>query len=142
MADSNLQRFIDAQRADYATALAEIKSGRKRSHWMWYIFPQIQGLGFSSTSKFYAITDTDEAIAYLQHPVLGERIITISNELLKSTDNNAANILGYPDDLKLRSCMTLFAALPGTDPVFDAVLEKFFGGLGDEATLEIIKKIY
>ena len=109
---------------------------------MWYIFPQIQGLGFSSTSKFYAITDTDEAIAYLQHPVLGERIITISNELLKSTDNNAANILGYPDDLKLRSCMTLFAALPGTDPVFDAVLEKFFGGLGDEATLEIIKKIY
>ena len=138
MADTNLQRFIDAQRADYATALAEIKSGRKRSHWMWYIFPQIQGLGFSSTSKFYAITDTDEAIAYLQHPVLGERLIAISKELLKLADHNAANIFGYPDDLKLRSCMTLFAASHGSDPVFDAVLEKFFGGVRDKMTLAII----
>jgi len=140
MADSNLQRFIDAQQRDYPTALVEIKSGRKRSHWMWYIFPQIQGLGFSSTSKFYAIKDVDEAITYLTHPVLGERLIAISKALLKLADHDAANIFGYPDDLKLRSCMTLFAALPDTDPVFDAVLEKFFGGKKDEATLRLIEQ--
>jgi len=101
---------------------------------MWYIFPQILGLGFSSTSKFYAIKDRDEAVAYLCHPILGERLISISKELLKAPTDNANAIFGSPDDLKLKSCMTLFAALPNTDSVFAAVLEKFFGGIGDEKT--------
>ena len=138
---STLNRFTEAQQADYEPALAEIKNGLKRGHWMWYIFPQIQGLGFSQTSRFYAIKDKEEAIAYLNHPVLGERLINISNELLKLAISNAHAIFGSPDDLKLRSCMTLFAALPNTDPVFEAVLEKFFGGAGDETTLEILNKI-
>jgi len=132
--ETDLKRFVDAQRDDYETALSEIKSGRKRSHWMWYIFPQILGLGFSSTSKFYAIKDRDEAVAYLCHPILGERLISISKELLKAPTDNANAIFGSPDDLKLKSCMTLFAALPNTDSVFAAVLEKFFGGIGDEKT--------
>ena len=87
--ETDLKRFVDAQRDDYETALSEIKSGRKRSHWMWYIFPQILGLGFSSTSKFYAIKDRDEAVAYLCHPILGERLISISKELLKAPTDNA-----------------------------------------------------
>jgi len=138
--DATLTRFLDGQQRDYETALAEIKNGRKRSHWMWYIFPQIRGLGFSETSKFYAIKDREEAMAYLHHPVLGERLIIISNELLKLAAGNANAIFGSPDDLKLKSCLTLFAALPDTDPVFKAVLEKFFGGAGDERTLEILGK--
>ncbi|MDR3697477.1 DUF1810 domain-containing protein [Mucilaginibacter sp.] len=138
--EATLNRFIDAQRTDYDTALAEIKNGRKRSHWMWYIFPQIQGLGFSQTSRFYAIKDMDEAIAYLKHPVLGKRLIDISNELLTLPTNNANTIFGSTDDLKLRSCMTLFAALPDTHPVFEAVLEKFFGRIWDERTLELLNK--
>ena len=135
---STLSRFTEAQQTDFETALAETKNGRKQGHWMWYTFPQIQGLGFSQTSMFYAIEDEAEAIAYLNHPVLGERLITISKELLKLPVNNANAIFGSPDDLKLRSCMTLFAALPGTDPVFEAVLEKFFGGIGDKMTLKIL----
>ncbi|MBB3058191.1 DUF1810 domain-containing protein [Mucilaginibacter gotjawali] len=136
-----LNRFMDAQRTVYDTALAEIKNGRKRSHWMWYIFPQIQGLGFSQTSRFYAINNREEAVAYLNHSVLGERLINISNELLKLPTGNANSIFGSPDDLKLRSSMTLFAALPNTHPVFEAVLMKFFGGIGEGRTLELLNKI-
>ena len=132
----NLQRFVDAQKNDYAIALSEIKNGRKRSHWMWYIFPQIQGLGFSSTSKYYAIKNSDEAKAYLEHPVLGKRLIQISNALLSSGGNNATSIFGSPDDVKLKSSMTLFASLPDVDDVFKKVLDKFFGGKTDEATLD------
>src|SRR5579875_938294 len=124
--ETSLKRFIDAQQTDYQTALAEIKNGRKRSHWMWYIFPQVQGLGFSETSRFYAIKDVAEAEEFLKHPVLGDRLISISEELLQLNTNNASQIFGSPDDLKLKSCMTLFASLPGTNPVFQAVLEKFF----------------
>ena len=136
----NLQRFIEAQQRDYPTALAEIKQGRKRSHWMWYIFPQIVGLGYSDISKFYALKNTDEAQAYLNHPVLGNRSIEICNELLKLPTGNANQIFGSPDDLKLRSCVTLFATLPATNPVFQQVLDKFFDGEGDKRTLEIINK--
>ncbi|WP_295668152.1 DUF1810 domain-containing protein [uncultured Mucilaginibacter sp.] len=139
--DNTLTRFLDAQRNDYATALSEIKNGRKRSHWMWYIFPQIKGLGFSQTSGFYAIKDKEEAIAYLNHPVLGGRLIAISKELLNLPVSNANAIFGKPDDLKLRSSMILFAALPDTHPVFEAVLMKFFGGIGDGTTLELLNKI-
>ena len=111
--ENSLQRFIDAQEKDYETALAEISQGRKRSHWIWYIFPQIQGLGFSETSKFYAIKNIDEAAEYLKHPVLGERLIRICHALIKNPGDDANKILGSPDDMKLKSSMTLFAALPG-----------------------------
>ena len=137
--ENNLQRFIAAQEKSYNKALSEIKNGRKHSHWMWYVFPQIQGLGFSETSKFYAIKDISEAEAFLKHPVLGERLLRISNELLKIPSDNANQIFGSPDDLKLKSSMTLFAAL-NTDPVFNLVLQKFFNGEKDSKTLEIIKK--
>lgn len=139
MTRQSLNRFLTAQERDYETALAEIKGGRKRSHWMWYIFPQIAGLGFSETSKFYAIKDRAEAEAYLQHPVLGKRLIEISNALLELEDNHATRIFGSPDDLKLKSSMTLFAALPDTDPVFGQVLAKFYNGIHDWETLRLLE---
>lgn len=108
---------------------------------MWYIFPQIQGLGFSETSKYYAIKDQQEAAAFLQHPLLGSRLIQISNELLGHTGNNADKIIGSPDDLKLKSCMTLFSSLQNTNPVFQLVLDKFFNGLKDLTTLQIIGRM-
>ena len=126
--DINLQRFISAQESSYQTALSEIQAGRKRSHWMWYIFPQIQGLGYSETSRFYAIKNRSEAEAFLEHPVLGSRLIEISNELLQLQSNDAYKIFGSPDDVKLKSSMTLFASLPNPDPVFGAVLDKYFNG--------------
>jgi uncharacterized protein (DUF1810 family) len=134
----NLQRFIDAQQSDYAIASAEIKNGRKQSHWMWYIFPQIKGLGFSATSKFYAISNIIEAVEYLGHPVLGSRLVEISNQLLQLDGNDAYKIFGSPDDLKLKSSMTLFATLPKTDKVFQLVLDKFFNGTKDNKTLQIL----
>lgn len=134
----NLQRFLDAQATDYAQALAEMKAGRKRSHWMWYIFPQVQGLGFSETSRFYGIKDLAEATAYLQHPVLGPRLVAICEVLLKLPGSNATSIMGSPDDMKLRSAMTLFGAVPGASPVFGQVLAKFFGSVPDSKTLQLL----
>ena len=125
--NNSLDRFLVAQEHSYDTALREIRSGHKRSHWMWYIFPQIAGLGMSYTAQLYAIKDIEEARQYIAHPVLGARLIEISNALL----------MGYPDDLKLRSCMTLFAQV-SDDPVFDAVLAKFYGGRADARTLELL----
>ncbi len=136
--ENQLKRFIDAQDSSYQTALSEIKNGKKRSHWMWYIFPQIQGLGFSETAVFYAIKDVNEAESFLKHTVLGSRLITISKALLELKNENANQIFGSPDDMKLKSSMTLFAALPDADPVFQAVLDKFFGGTKDTKTLQII----
>lgn len=107
---------------------------------MWYIFPQIQGLGFSETSRYYSIKNREEAEAFLQHPVLGDRLIKICNVLLSLPINNAHNIFGSPDDVKLKSCATLFASLTDTDPVFDAILQKFFMGKKDESTLRILKQ--
>ncbi|AMR32305.1 calpastatin [Mucilaginibacter sp. PAMC 26640] len=138
MSIDNLTRFLDAQQRDYGTALKEIKSGHKRSHWMWYIFPQIAGLGFSEMAKRYAIDDMAEAKAYLTHPVLGKRIKEISAALLGLDSHNATQVMGKPDDLKLRSSMTLFALVEGTDSVFDAVLKKFFDGQKDPATVQLI----
>ncbi|MBF9220869.1 DUF1810 domain-containing protein [Hymenobacter ruricola] len=135
---TSLQRFLDAQQASYPTALAEIKAGRKRSHWMWYIFPQIQGLGLSETARFYALRDRAEAAAYLQHPVLGARLVEISTALLALTSSDAHAIFGSPDELKLKSSMTLFAALPGAPAVFQQVLDRFYDGARDEKTLRII----
>jgi uncharacterized protein (DUF1810 family) len=135
---NDLKRFTEAQERDYATALAEIKRGRKLSHWMWYIFPQIAGLGFSSTSKFYAIKDRSEAESYLAHPVLGERLVEISNALLEIEGKTANQIFGSPDDMKLKSSMTLFGALDDANPVFQKVLDKYFDGAKDRRTLELI----
>lgn len=135
---SDLKRFLDAQQRDYAIALTEIKAGRKRSHWMWYMFPQVAGLGYSEMAKLYAIQNREEAIAYLKHPVLGARLIAISEALLAVHSNNATEVMGSPDDLKLRSSMTLFALLPDTAPVFEEVLKKFFQGEKDKATLQLI----
>lgn len=138
--ENSLKRFIDAQEKDYQIALSEIKMGRKRSHWMWYIFPQIQGLGVSETSQVYAIKDIYEAKEYLNHPVLGARLIEICNELLQLPGDNATAIFGSPDDIKLRSSMTLFASINNASPVFQSVLEKFFKGMKDSKTLRIIGK--
>lgn len=138
---SPLKRFLDAQEHDYPVALTEIKAGRKRSHWMWYIFPQIQGLGFSETSRHYAIKDVAEAQKYLADPVLGSRLIEISRELIQLESDNATTIFGSPDDLKLRSSMTLFSSLANTNPVFDLVLGKFFHGAKDPKTLTIMQSM-
>jgi len=136
---SSLERFISAQEQQYAAALAEIRRGKKQSHWIWYIFPQIAGLGYSETSRFYAITDVAEARAYLQHPVLGSRLKEISGALLHVKGKTANQIFGSPDDMKLQSSMTLFAALPNTDPVFQQVLDTYFDGAPDQATLRLIE---
>jgi uncharacterized protein (DUF1810 family) len=138
MAANNLERFIAAQSRDYEVALSEIKNGRKQSHWMWYIFPQIQGLGLTETSRFYAIKDIGEAQEFLEHPVLGNRLVSISRELLKLNSNDAHEIFGSPDDLKLKSSMTLFSSVDNADPVFKLVINKFFNGSMDGQTLEII----
>ncbi len=134
---NDLKRFLDAQERDYAIALSEIRSGRKRSHWMWYIFPQIAGLGFSETSKFYAIKNKREAESYLAHPVLGARLVEISATLLEIEGKTANQIFGSPDDAKLKSCMTLFGSLENAHPVFQRVLDKYFNGIKDRRTLDL-----
>ncbi len=141
---SDLQRFLEAQNFGdtYATALNEIKSGRKRSHWIWYIFPQLKGLGRSRRSEFYGIANLDEARDYLQHEILGKRLVEISNALLQLDENDAYTVMGSPDDMKLQSCMTLFAIISEDDSnasVFHRVLEKFFAGKMDNNTLELVK---
>ena len=135
--NNSLDRFLIAQEHSYDTALREIRAGRKRSHWMWYIFPQIAGLGMSYTAQLYSIADIDEARRYIGHPVLGERLIEISRALLTLESSDAGAVMVYPDDLKLRSCMTLFAQV-SDDPVFKAVLDKFYGGRADTRTLELL----
>lgn len=134
----DLNRFLEAQDRDYSDALAEIKAGHKRSHWIWYIFPQVKGLGFSSTSEFYGIDGLDEAKAYMENTVLSERLIEISEALLTLDSSNAGDVMGYPDDLKLRSSMTLFSEAAPEEAMFQKVLDKFFDGKKDEMTLEII----
>ena len=138
--ETSLQRFVEAQESTYPTALAEIKRGRKHSHWMWFIFPQIQGLGISSTAQYYALKDATEAAAYLKHPVLGSRLLEICAALFELPGHDATRIFGYPDDLKLRSCLTLFASLPGSPPVFQLLLDKFFQGAPDGQTLRILSQ--
>ncbi|HEY2580862.1 MAG TPA: DUF1810 domain-containing protein [Mucilaginibacter sp.] len=139
--DNTLKRFIEAQETSYPIALSEVKNSRKRSHWMWYIFPQIKGLGFSETSKYYAIKDINEAAEFINNPILGPRLVDICCELLNITVNDANEIFGSPDDLKLKSSMTLFASLPGANPVFQSVLDKFFSGTKDDRTLQIIGNV-
>ena len=134
----SLDRFLKAQMRDYNVALSEIKSGHKRSHWIWYIFPQVKGLGFSSTSEYYGIDGLDEARKYMQNDTLKNRLIEISEALLGLDSSDASDVMGYPDDLKLRSSMTLFAEAAPEIEVFQKVLDKFFDGKKDEMTLKII----
>ena len=134
----DLARFVEAQAGDYETALAEIRAGRKRSHWMWYIFPQIDGLGFSSMARRYAIKSLDEARAYLDHPVLGPRLVEITEAALAVDGRSAHEIFGSPDDMKLRSCATLFARAASEGSVFSRLLDRFFDGKPGVRTLELL----
>ena len=136
----HLERFVAAQDRDYDTALSELRRGRKQSHWMWYIFPQVAGLGHSSTAQHYALKDIGEATAYVQHPVLGPRLVQLCHVLLSLPTSDAHQVFGSPDDMKLRSSMTLFAAVPGSDQVFEQVLDKFYGGEPDKKTLSILQQ--
>jgi O-acetyl-ADP-ribose deacetylase len=136
--DYNLERFVEAQAYNYTDALNEISKGRKTSHWMWYIFPQIMGLGFSEMSKKYAIQNLQEAEIYLSHEILGKRLIAISEALLKVDGKTAYGIFGSPDDIKLKSCMTLFSFASNATPIFNEVLEKYFQGERCSKTIEIL----
>ncbi len=139
--DHTLNRFLEAQETSFDRALLEIKTGKKTTHWMWYVFPQLKALGASDTAKYYGIVDVAEAEEYLNHPILGKRLIEISNELLKLESNDAHAIFGSPDDMKLKSSMTLYGNLKKTAPVFKSVLDKFYAGREDEKTLAIINGI-
>lgn len=134
----NLNRFLYAQHGVYTDALAEIRSGHKRSHWMWFIFPQLDGLAFSSTSKFYAIKSLEEAAAYLAHPELGPRLLESTDAVLSQKGRSASQVFGHPDDLKLKSCMTLFACASEQGSVFEQVLEDFYLDQRDERTLQLL----
>lgn len=131
----DLHRFVQAQEKYYQQALSEVRSGQKRSHWMWYIFPQYDGLGFSSYSKQYSIKSVAEAEAYLAHPILGPRLVECCEAAVGVAGRTATEVFGSPDDMKLRSCVTLFAAVSPAGSVFDNVLVKYFGGMRDDQTL-------
>jgi uncharacterized protein (DUF1810 family) len=132
--DFDLQRFVDAQRDTYDIALAELRAGAKRSHWMWFVFPQIAGLGRSATARHFAISGVAEARAYLAHPVLGPRLAECTQALLDLDSTDAVAVLGSIDAQKLRSSMTLFAQVQPDEPRFRAVLERYFAGRDDDAT--------
>ncbi len=134
----DLDKFLRAQAGDYETALAEIRAGRKESHWIWYIFPQLRGLGASSASYLYGISGLEEARAYLAHPVLSARLTEISEAMLSHTDKSAYQILGGTDAKKLRSSMTLFALISPEDSVFHRILRQFYGGRMDRKTLNLL----
>ena len=131
---ADLSRFVEAQAGSYDRALAELRAGRKAGHWMWFVFPQVAGLGRSPTAQHYAIGDLDEARAYLTHPVLGPRLVECTQTLLDLPGDDAAAVLGPVDAVKLRSSMTLFAHADPAQPVFRAVLGRYYGGREDEAT--------
>lgn len=132
-------RFLDAQERAYLTALQELRAGRKRSHWIWYVFPQLRGLGQSPLSEIYGIADLAEARAYLANPVLRQRLIEATQVMLAHTDIEAASILGELDALKFRSCLTLFSLADPAEPIFITALERFFNGEKDAQTLTLLK---
>lgn len=131
----NLQRFLDAQDEVFEQVCAELRAGRKESHWMWFVFPQLKGLGHSSLAKLYAISSLEEAEAYLNHAVLGARLKQCTQVVNEIDGRTVDQIFGYPDNLKFRSCMTLFAQLPADSQIFKDALEKYFGGQADPETL-------
>ena len=134
----NLHRFVVAQDSMWPRPLGELEAGQKQSHWMWFVFPQIEGLGTSPTAQKYAIGDADEALEYLAHSVLGPRIRQCSQALLQHNDRTAADIFGLTDSRKLRSSMTLFATVTPEENPFSQVLERYFGGRQDAATLRLM----
>jgi len=137
----DLNRFIRAQDSVYVHVLEELRSGQKRTHWMWYIFPQIDGLGYSATSKHYAIKNLEEARVYLNHSILGPKLMECAEAVLAIEGRSASAIFSYPDDLKLQSSMTLFALIAGPDSVFVRVLDKYFMGERDVRTFRLIEKL-
>lgn len=134
----DLTRFVRAQENVYEQVLSEIRGGKKRTHWMWYIFPQIDGLAFSSTSQHYSIKSVAEAQAYLDHPILGPRLRECAEAVIRVNGRSALEIFGAPDDLKLRSCATLFACVSPRDSVFDRLLRKYYRGERDGKTLQLL----
>ena len=134
----DLTRFLRAQDTGYEQALSELRAGLKQSHWMWWIFPQFHGLGASPTSKYYSIKSVTEAKAYLAHPVLGPRLVECTEAVLQVEGRSATEILGSPDDLKLRSCATLFACVSSEGSVFERVLDKYYQRERDESTLRLL----
>jgi uncharacterized protein (DUF1810 family) len=137
----DLARFVEAQEHDYVQALSEIRRGQKRSHWMWYIFPQIDGLGFSATSRRYSIKSVAEAEAYLRHPILGARLLETTRAALSIEGLSALEVFGSPDDMKLRSSATLFASVSPAGSVFEQLLTKYFGGKPDPQTLQLLGRM-
>jgi uncharacterized protein (DUF1810 family) len=136
---NNLQRFIDAQAPVYEQVVAELSAGKKTSHWMWFVFPQLDGLGRSSMAQRFAITSREQARAYWQHPVLGTRLRECIELMLAIKGKTAFQILDTPDDLKFRSCLTLFAAVLPDEPVFSLALKRYFAGSGDAKTVELLR---
>lgn len=138
--EQGLDRFLKAQKAFYKEALEEIRQGQKQSHWMWFIFPQIIGLGRSETAQYYAIKNLQEAKDFLNNEVLGANLCEISKALLKVDSNDAEEVMGWPDDMKLKSSMTLFLKADPDCEVFQKVLDKFFDGKKDQKTIEILER--
>ena len=136
-----LSRFLEAQDRVYDRVLSELRSGRKRTHWMWFVFPQIEGLGYSSTTQYYSIKSKEEARQYLNHPLLGKRLRECAESILALEGLSASRIFGYPDDFKLKSSMTLFAGVAEPHSVFSRVLEKYFQGNRDERTLALLDRL-
>jgi uncharacterized protein (DUF1810 family) len=137
----DLNRFLSAQEGVYERALKELKAGEKRTHWMWFIFPQIEGLGHSPTAKRYSIKSLEEAREYLNHPVLGKRLLECTEAVVALRSGSLSEILGYPDDLKFKSSMTLFEKIAGPGSLFSAALEKYCHGERDGATLSLLERI-
>jgi len=135
-----LHRFLDAQSTVYESVLGELRAGRKRSHWIWLIFPQLKGLGRSAASEFYGIGSLDEARAYLRHPVLGSRLRECTTLVHRVEGSEIEEILGFPDDLKFRSSMTLFSRAADNPSLFNAALDKYFGGEADPRTLALLER--
>jgi uncharacterized protein (DUF1810 family) len=135
----DLERFVTAQAPVYAAVCDELADGRKASHWMWFVFPQLRALGRSATAKFFGIESLDEARAYAAHPLLGARLRECAQRVLDVQGRSAHQIFGSPDDLKLCSCMTLFEAAAPVEPVFEQVLERYFDGVRDHATLALLR---
>jgi uncharacterized protein (DUF1810 family) len=136
----DLARFVDAQASDYVRAVSEVRKGQKETHWMWYVFPQFDGLGFSPRSRHYAIKSVAEAEAYLRHPILGPRLRESAEAALAVDGRTALEIFGSPDDMKLQSSATLFAAVSPAGSVFERVLDKYFDGARDARTIDLLKR--
>ncbi|MDA8240053.1 MAG: DUF1810 domain-containing protein [Nitrospiraceae bacterium] len=137
----DLNRFLSAQEGIYERALAELKGGQKHTHWMWFIFPQIDGLGYSPTAKRYSIKSIEEARQYLSHPVLGKRLLECAEAVVALKGGSVSEIFGYPDDLKFKSSMTLFEKIAGPDSVFSLALDRYCHGERDAITLRLIEKL-